>query len=144
MTSRSKLYILYIASFIATIAPLAIYVLINKGKYISTVSDSIKLSVGFIMCACLMLLKVIGKLKIPSRIGVYSVVFVLSYLLDAILEDLIVLSFLALLGEIIDAIFFQIPIRRLKESIHNDKIADATTKQIEGVFKQYFRGADNE
>jgi hypothetical protein len=90
-----------------------------------------------------LLLKVIGKLKLPSRIMTYSTVLLLSYLLDAVLEDLIVLSFLALVGELIDLIFFQAPIKRIKEEIHTGKIADATSRQIEGLFEQYFRGENN-
>lgn len=144
MKKRSKLYILYIASFLATVAPLVIYIIVNKDKYVRTVEDSIKLSIGFIICALLLLLKVIGKLKLPSRIMTYSTVLLLSYLLDAVLEDLIVLSFLALVGELIDLIFFQAPIKRIKEEIHTGKIADATSRQIEGLFEQYFRGENDE
>ena len=135
---------LYIASFLATVAPLTIYIIVNKDKYIRTVEDSIKLSIGFIICALLLLLKVIGKLKLPSRIMTYSTVLLLSYLLDAVLEDLIVLSFLALVGELIDLIFFQVPIKRMREKIHTGKIADATSKKIEDVLERYFRGDKDE
>ncbi|MBQ9743492.1 MAG: hypothetical protein IJW19_00010 [Clostridia bacterium] len=141
---KRKLCMLYIASFVSTVAPLTIYIVINKDKYISTVVDSVKLSAGFVICAILMLLKIMDKLKIPSGTTTYAIVFLLSYLLDAILKDLIILSFLALVGEMIDILFFRIPIKRLKDRIHTDKIARATSSQVKEVLEQYFRGGNNE
>lgn len=144
MENKSKLCVMYILSFIASIAPMAIYVGVNHGKYIKTAADSVKLSLGFIICAVLVLLKVLGKLKIPSRLTGFGIVFALSYFLDSILNDLIVLSFLAFLGELIDLIIFQSRIKKLKERIQIGKTADATAEKIEEVMKQYFRGGSNE
>lgn len=143
MKNRIKLCLLYLLSFAATVAPIVIYISVNHGKYVKNVSDSVKLSVGFIICAVLVLMKVIGKLKMPSRVVTYSFVFLLAYLLESILNDLIVFSFLALLGEIMDLVI-QIPIRRIKEQIHIGRTADATAERVEQIMEQYFRGGANE
>ena len=78
-----------------------------------------------------------GKLKIPSAIVGYGIVFVMSYLLAAILNDLMTLSGAALLGELLVVIFFNKAIKNAKENIIVSKTADATSAQVEEVMKKY-------
>ena len=73
----------------------------------------------------------------PRRIVLFSVVFCMVYLLQTILDDLLLISFLALLGEILDAIGFQWVIKKTKQDMIVSKTADATTQQVEQVLRQY-------
>ena len=82
-------------------------------------------------------LKAMGKLKVPSAIVAYGIVFIMAYLLAAILEDLMLLSGMALLGELLTVILFKKAIQNTKESITIGKTADATSAQVEAVFKKY-------
>ena len=82
-------------------------------------------------------LKVIGKLGMPRRIVLFGIVFIMAYLLQAILADLILLSGMALAGEFLDLVCFQRAIRITKENILIGKTADATTSQVEQVLKKY-------
>lgn len=59
---------------------------------------------GGVVLSFILLLKVMKKLKINSGVSLFGIICVLSYLLAPILQDLMVLSFLALVGEMLDVI----------------------------------------
>ena len=120
-----------------SIAPLVIVLIINWGKYTKTPGETVKLCIGGIMVAFFIFLKVIGKLKMPRRIVLFGVVFIMAYLLQAIMNDMILLSGMALLGEFIDMVCFQGFIKKLKENILVGKTANATTDQVEKVIQKY-------
>lgn len=134
---KSRLILLQIGSFIVSIAPLVIVLIINWGKYTKTPGETVKLCIGGIMVAFFIFLKVIGKLKMPRRIVLFGVVFIMAYLLQAIMNDMILLSGMALLGEFIDMVCFQGFIKKLKENILVGKTANATTDQVEKVIQKY-------
>lgn len=134
---KSRLVLLQIGSFIVSIAPLVIVLIINWGKYTKTPGETVKLCIGGIMVAFFIFLKVIGKLKMPRRIVLFGVVFIMAYLLQAIMNDMILLSGMALLGEFIDMVCFQGFIKKLKENILIGKTANATTDQVEKVIQKY-------
>ncbi len=143
MKSKIKLCVLYILSFVVSVAPLVIYVVVNRDRYISTVTETVKLSIGCMICIVLLLLKLLGKLKMPSSTMAFGVIFLLSYFLKSVMDDFLVLSFLALVGDIADKIFFCIPIKRIRENIRINKTADVTAEKVGEVLEQYFRGGSN-
>lgn len=134
---KLRLVFLYIGSFIVSIAPLVFCFAWNWDDYTKTPGDTVKLSLGGIILFTLVFMKVIGKLKMPRRIVSFGIVFVMAYLLQAVLKDLLLLSGMALLGEFIDYVFFQKAIKRAKENILVGKTADVTTAQVEEVIKKY-------
>lgn len=67
----------------------------------------------------------------------FGVVFVMAYLLQALMNDLILLSGMALAGELLDLLCFQHFIKKMKENILIEKTADATTSKVEEVVKKY-------
>ena len=99
-----RLVSLYVISFAVSIAPLLIYFIVNKERYVCTRYDGIKLLMGGVVLSFILLLKVMKKLKINSGVSLFGIICVLSYLLAPILQDLMVLSFLALVGEMLDVI----------------------------------------
>lgn len=134
---KSRLILLQIGSFIVSIAPLVIVLIINWGKYTKTPGETVKLCIGGIMVAFFIFLKVIGKLKMPRRIVLFGVVFIMAYLLQAIMNDMLLLSGMALLGEFIDMVCFQGFMKKLEENILVGKTANATTDQVEKVIQKY-------
>ena len=134
---RLRLVLLYIGSFITCVAPLLVCFIVNWDKYTKTPSDTVKLCIGGILALFFLFLKVIGKLKMPRRIVLFGVVFIMAYLLQAIMDDMILLSGMALLGEFIDLVCFQGFIKKLKENILIGKTANATTDQVEQVIQKY-------
>lgn len=134
---KSRLILLQIGSFIVSVAPLIIVLIINWGKYTKTPGETIKLCIGGSMVVFFVFLKVIGKLKMPRRIVLFGVVFIMAYLLQAIMNDMLLLSGMALLGEFIDMVCFQGFMKKLEENILVGKTANATTDQVEKVIQKY-------
>lgn len=134
---KIKLFVLYISSFIVSVAPLLICFVLNRSKYVKAPGDTVKLCIGGLLVLVFIFLKVVGKLKMPRRIVLFGIVFLMTYLLQAILHDLLLLSGMALIGEILDYMFFQRAIRITKENIVIGKTAETTAAQVEEVIKKY-------
>ena len=126
---RIKIPLLYLLSFVLSVLPVAIYVLANKERYFVTVPDRVRLSAGLICLCVIVFLKVMGKLRMPSRAVLFGLVCVMCYLLERVLDDLLVFSFLALVGEVLD-MCCQAIIRREREKRLVQKTAQATTSEI--------------
>ena len=129
---RLKIPILYLLSLFFSVGPVLIYFFANLDRYVQTAPQGIKVTCGFTLLLIIAFLKVIGKLKIPSRIYVFAIVFLLSYLLKDVLKDLIVFSFLALIGEMLDGVC-QVLIHRAKRTRIEEKTAQKTAQEIEKV-----------
>ena len=140
MKKRALIVLLFICSFICSIAPITVYFAVNSEKYIKSPEDTFKLCLGGLICLGLIMLKVIGKLKLPSSTVAFGFLFLLSYLLKSITDDILIFSFLALVGDLADKIFFAIPISRLKKSIEYERSADVTVRKLDEVMERYFRG----
>ena len=134
---KRDLIVLYILSFIVSIAPLLVCLIVNWNKYTTTPGDTVKLCLGGIILLFFVFLKVVGKLRLPRRIITFATLFIVVYLLQSVLDDLLLLSGMALLGEFLDTILFQNAIKSTKESISIEKTATATSTQVEEVIKKY-------
>lgn len=134
---KTRLVFLYIGSFLVSIVPLLVVLILRWDNYTKTPGDTVKLCFGGAICLFFVFLKVIGKLKMPRRIVLFGVVFVMAYLLQALMNDLILLSGMALAGELLDLLCFQHFIKKTKENILIEKTADATTSKVEEVVKKY-------
>lgn len=130
-----KLRILQLLSFVATVTPLLVVIVINWNSYVTTLSDGIKISIGLVMALLFLLLKVLGKLKMPKRVLFYALVCAMSYFLYPLIEDIVLISGMCLLGEIIDLVLFQKPIKNLKDNIYIEKTADVTSTKVEEKVK---------
>ena len=74
---------------------------------------------------------------LPLNVTLFALVFILSYLLSSLLDDLMLLSGLALLGELLDLILFQNAIRSTREHMTADRVGDAVADRIEESLKSY-------
>lgn len=126
---RLKIGLLYVASLVLSCLPVLIYFFLNLDRYVKTTPQAIRLSVGAIILLFILVLKTVGKLKMPSRIVTFSVVLLLSYLLESVLSDLIIFSLLALIGEALDLIL-QAIIRNQREKIKLEKIREETERAV--------------
>lgn len=140
---KNKLRILTILSFVTSILPVVLVVGINWDVYVKTTGDAVKLTFGGIIAVFLVLLKVMDKLKVPNKFVLLGSVFVMSYLLQSILQDLTLLSGMAFLGEVLDCFFFQTPIKKLREAIMIEKTADATSSKIESIIDKKLNSLNN-
>ncbi|MBO5981359.1 MAG: hypothetical protein J6Q24_02815 [Clostridia bacterium] len=137
---RRRLVLLYITSFIASLLPLLITFIAKREVYFKNISESVKLAIGGIIAVVLLFIKVVGKLKLPGRISFFAILFIMSYLLESVLNDLALLSGMALLGEVADTLLFSAAIKSTKERLIIEKTAGATTEKIEAVLEKIVGG----
>ena len=130
--SKSKVICLRILAFILSILPIILIVAFNWSDYTITVAETIKLSVGLIIAVIFVLLKCVGRLKLPEkRVFVYFIVFSMVFLLESILNDLLLFAGGALLGELL-AIPFECKAKTIEKELNIDKTAEATAKALDG------------
>ena len=127
---KRQYIILYICSYIVLVAPLLTVLGINHARYFTTTADAIKVGAGAVICLVLAVLLVGGKLKVPSSLVVLLFVFIMSWLLGNLLEDLMLLSGVALAGKVVDWIFFEPRLKRLKERIAMNEQADVSANAL--------------
>ncbi len=101
---RFKIFILYLISVAFSVGPLLTYLIVHRDRYFCTKYDAIKLFSGGLILLTMLILKTLKKLKIPSGVSLFGLICILSYLLTPVIQDLTVLSFLALVGETCDLI----------------------------------------
>lgn len=76
----------------------------------------------------------------PRRIILFASIFAMSYLLQPVLADLMLISGMALAGEFVDFLFFQTAIKKIKDEINTEKTSDATATKVEEIIKKYTTG----
>lgn len=138
---KAKLFFLTLGGFVFSVLPLAILLAVKWEEYVTAVpGGAIRLSLGGGMIAVLILLKVLGKLKLPSRLCVMVIALAAVYLLEAVLADMSLILWMAIIGEATDAFLFAPFARRVRERIGVMKQADATADKVEELLKTYMKG----
>ena len=129
---KFKIPLLYLLSFALSVLPVGVYFYANRHRYFVTLPDRVKITVGLVCLVFIVFLKVMGKLRMPSRAVLFGAVMIMCYLLERVLGDLLVFSFLALVGEILDMVC-QHFIRKEREKRNAQRVAKATAQEVERV-----------
>ena len=137
MKNKGKLFWVSCGGFFVSAAPLAAVFFLNLDRYVQSTRDGWKLGLGGGIVAVLILLKALGRLKLPSHVTTVAVVTLLSWLLSSLLSDLTLLCAAYLVGEGLDALFFRRTAKRLREEAAREKQADATASRVEEMLKTY-------
>ena len=129
---------LSLARFFVSIAPIAVAVGMNWGKYTRTVRSGASLAAGGVIALVLIILKLLNRM--PKKVhGVikYGVVFAVTYLLQDLLNDAVLLTGCAFVGELLDWAIFTVPVRKTEERIaaesSSDVIAEKLSAKIEAA-----------
>lgn len=141
-TYRTKLFFLCMGGFLASTVPLLSLLVIKWEEYTAIPGGAVRLCFGGAAIVALIVLKVAGKIKLPSRLTVMAIGLVLVYLLEALLADLTLILWVALIGEAVDSFLFAPFAKRSREKIKIAKQADATADRIEELFKEYMQKGD--
>lgn len=139
MKPRVKLAILCALSYAVSVFPLLVTFFANWEKYTVSYAATLRLTAGGVIALALLLGRTLGK-SLPKGIGGTLVLFLLAFLLEAIISDLVLLLGMFLLGECMDAMFFRRKIKQLREHIVIVKTADATAERVEAVIRRYSGG----
>ncbi len=139
---RRRLILLSVGGFLASILPLALLLALRWEKYTAVPGGAVRLCFGGGVIAVLILLKVLGKLKLPSRLTVMVTALVLVYLLEALLFDVTLILWMAILGETLDTFLFSPFLRRTRARMERLRQADVTAGAVEELLKTYVGGRE--
>ena len=137
MKNKIKLFLVTVGGFLVSVTPLFVSVFINWDRYVQSTAAGWRLGAGGLIVAVLMLLKVMGRFKLPSHVTTVAVLMLLSWLLSPILQDLTRLCAAYLLGEVLELLLFRRAAKRLREQIAAERQADATAGRVEALLKTY-------
>lgn len=124
-----RLFCFSLLRVVVTVLPLALTLFFNRGRYFTAPGQSVKLSIGGLICVILLFLAVIGKLQAPRRAVAVFMATVLSWLFAAIIHDLTLLLFMWLVGEVADLVVAPFA-RRAREDITINRAAKATARAV--------------
>lgn len=117
--SLSRLWIEWrlwqLIGFVCSIAPVCITCAVNRQEYFSRPGGGWRLGIGAVICVVLVLLIFFDKIKAPPTVWIFGAVFGVAYLLEAILQDLVLLSGMALVGELIYYAVFRWSAKRMEK-----------------------------
>lgn len=126
---KIKLPLLYILSFVLSVAPALVYFFINHERYIATRGAGVRLLLGGVILVAVLVIKSLGYLKIKSTLIFFGLAFLLSFLLESIISDLLIFSLLGLIGELLASVvrFF---IKREREKNGAKKTAEIIKETV--------------
>lgn len=126
---KTRLTVLKASRFVTSITPVMIAFVVNWAQYVNTMYNGIKLSAGAVIAISVLAIQTFGKIQIKNRVVVLAIIFLLAYLLDVILQDLLLLSGLALFGEVASLGFVPF-INKIEQQIENENTENVIAKAI--------------
>ena len=139
-SDKAKAAALTLGGFFLSAAPLSVTLAVRWGTYVHTPGDGVRLGFGAVVCLALLFAKAVGKLPVPRRAVVYGVTCLLSYLMEAVLADLCLLSGMALLGEVLDALLCAPFLSRVRRRIRDTESAAVTAEAVRTALDPYLGG----
>lgn len=140
MKRRTKLRLLELARVIVVLTPLVIVVILNRNDYFYNAAATVKMTIGGCVAVVLTVLLSFDKVRIRSRALLFGIIFGLAYALEPLLVDLKILSGAALAGEIINAIFFESRIKRLRRLWEAEEAAEINAQAQEKIVEKIVSG----
>jgi hypothetical protein len=140
MKRRTKLRLLELARVLVVLTPLVIVVILNRNDYFYSSAAAIKMTIGGCGVIVFAVLLSFDKVRIRSRALLFGVIFGFAYALEPLLADLKILSGAAFLGELINAIFFESRINRLRKLCDAEDAAEINAQAQEKVVEKIITG----
>ena len=125
MSLRSKDNLLSLTSIISTITPLAVAVGINFNDYFVH-SAGLQVGFGGMLSLCLLVVMVKGKSSMLKGVWGYLIVFIIATCLKPILDDIVLLTGMALSGKVVDSMLVQPQLKKVRKLRANTETADVT------------------
>lgn len=134
LKTRSKITLWQMIGVLVTFTPILCEILIHKDVYFATKSAGWSFTIGGIVAVILVAMAMLGRLSkfMGSEIRVMGTVFVLSMLLEPILLNFKLLSFLLLCGMIVNGVFVKPKIRQLVKRRDNEDTAKVLKEALNG------------
>lgn len=137
MRTKMSKFLWMAGGFLASSAPLIAVLIARWDSYVKTWNDGVRLGVGGIILAIMLIAKLKGALKIPSGTTVAVCLLILSILLSRVLQDLTLLCAAYLIGDLINIFIFKKKIDAINESTRINREADVIEERTKKILDEY-------
>lgn len=138
MSLKSKDRLLTFSSVIATILPILIAVGINFNDYFIRRSAGFQIGFGGVLALILIILLAKGKSSVLKGVWGYLVVFIIAVCLQPILDDIVLLTGMALAGKGVDSVIIQPQLKRVRKRRESTENADILGNSIRQALEEQF------
>ena len=140
MKRRTKLRLLEISRVIVILTPLLVVVILNRNDYFYSPTSTVSMTLGGCVAIVLALLLSFDKIHIRSRLVLIGLLFGLVWALEPLIIDLKLLLGAAFGGEIINTIFFEGRIKRMRRLSEAEEAAEINAQAQEKVVEKIIGG----
>ena len=128
---KKKLFFLYLGSFLVSVLPLVVFIAVRWNTYVRNVpAGAFRLTVGGVIACAILLLRIMGKLKIPSAFTTSLFLSAFCWAIQPLLNDLAVIFTLWAVGEALDMIFFRTAIRKTRKDKETTDTAQKLAEEL--------------
>lgn len=134
LTTKNKILLYQLLGLLVSFAPILLEIIMHRAEYFATKAAGWSFTIGGIIAVVLVGLAMVGKLSkmIGSDIKVVGTVFVLSLLMEPIVLNLKMLSFLLFLGMCANGVFIKPKVKRLKRRKEQEEQASVLKEALNG------------
>ena len=136
MKRRTKLRLLEISRVIVILIPLMVVVIINRNDYFYSPTSTVSMTLGGCVATVLALLLSFDKIHIRSRLVLIGLLFGLVWALEPLIIDLKLLLGATFGGEIVNSIFFESRIKRMRRLWEAEEAAEINAQANEKVVEK--------
>ena len=128
------------SAFLLSVLPVSAVILSKWRLRVESPGQAIAIGAGGIMVGVVIILSILGRLKIPGDLWVWTFSLVLLVLLQSVIGDLILLNGAVLGGRIGDKLLTATYVKRVRKEIEDREAAERAGKTAIEAVKEYLGG----
>lgn len=141
---RREIILWQVIGYAVCVLPLLITVYVKRGELIAG-GSGIRVSAGLLIVLVVALLAVLGKMKMPGRVVSVGAAFAVSWLLESLLDNLVLLLGVLFAGILVDALVCETRVRKLKRTVERmENREDMTAATASAMAQAMKEGGNNE
>lgn len=140
---RREIILWQVIGYAVCVLPLLITVYVKRGELIDG-GSGIRVSAGLLIVLVVALLAVLGKMKMPGRVVSVGAAFAVSWLLESLLDNLVLLLGVLFAGILVDALVCETRVRKLQRTVERMENREDMTAATASALAQAMNGGNNE
>ena len=141
---RREIILWQVIGYAVCVLPLLITVYVKRGELIAG-GSGIRVSAGLLIVLVVALLAVLGKMKMPGRVVSVGAAFAVSWLLESLLDNLVLLLGVLFAGILVDALVCETRVRKLQRTVERmENREDMTAATASALAQAMGEGGNNE
>ena len=140
---RKQILLWQVIGYAVCVLPLLITVYVKRGELIAG-GSGVRVSAGLLIVLVVALLAVLGKMKMPGRVVSVGAAFAVSWLLESLLDNLVLLLGVLFAGILVDALVCETRVRKLQRTVERMENREDMTAATASALAQAMNGGNNE